>query len=104
LAVRRRGAEIVVGEHVVAGEGVLGCVSGALRSYKGIVNNYIEDVGLELTMGLTPPLEPIVEVKVLRDCGEIVEKGIVLKKNLVFYINKKYVEKFIQSGDIVIIG
>jgi hypothetical protein len=32
-----------------------------------------------------------VEVKVVRDCGEIVEKGIILKKNLVFYINKKHV-------------
>ena len=29
-------------------------------SYKNLVNSYIEDVGLELTMNLHPPLDTIV--------------------------------------------
>lgn len=55
-------------------------------------------------MDLKPPLDTIVEVRVLRDCGEIVEEGIKLGQNSVLFVKKKYVEKFVQRGDIVIIG
>lgn len=72
-------------------------------SYKNLVNSYIEDVGLELTMNLHPPLDTIVQIRVLKDCGEIVEQGITLEKNSVHFIKKRLVEKFIQRGDVVII-
>lgn len=60
-------------------------------------------MGLELTMDLEPPLDIIVEVRVLRDCGEIVEEGIKLEKNTGHFIKKRLVEKFIERGDIVVI-
>lgn len=67
------------------------------------MNAYIDDIGLELTMNLEPPLDTIVEIRVLRDCGEIVEEGITLEKNSVHFIKKRLVEKFIQTGDVVVV-
>lgn len=65
----------------------------------------MDDVGLDLTTDLTPPIDSVVEVRVLKECGEIYEDGsvIVLAKNSVMYVRRKLVERFIERGDIIVI-
>ena len=41
--------------------------------YKNLVNNYIDDCDLELMMDLEPPIDTVVEIRVLNDCGDIAE-------------------------------
>jgi hypothetical protein len=56
-------------------------------------------MGLVLTTDLDPPTDPTVEVRFLRDCGEVVsDEGEVLKleKNVVIYVKKRIVENFIK--------
>lgn len=40
---------------------------------------------------MSPPIDPIIEVVVLRDCGELVEEGIKLDKHAGFYTRRSLV-------------
>ena len=58
-------------------------------------------------MDLEPPIDTVVEIRVLNDCGdiaELAEQGIKLQKNSVHFIQKRLVEKLIIKGDVVVIG
>lgn len=52
-------------------------------------------------MDLKPPIETLIMIRVVKDCGEIVEQGITLEKNSVHLIKKKLVEKHIERGDVI---
>lgn len=48
--------------------------------YKGLVIDYVEEVAVDLLIDLDPPLESEVEVRMLQDCGELLdENGHVVK-------------------------
>lgn len=50
------------------------------NSYKGLVTEYVEEVGVDLTIDLDPPFDSEVEILVKEDCGELVtESGDIIK-------------------------
>lgn len=74
-------------------------------SYKQLVMDYVEEVGVELTIELEPPLESEVEVRILQDCGEVLNESgqmIKLEKNSSFFIRKRLIEPFVRQGTAII--
>jgi hypothetical protein len=64
------------------------------NDYKLIATEYMEAVGLELTLDLDPPIDASVEVRFLKNCGEILSDegdSIRLEKNSVLYIKKRLI-------------
>ena len=68
--------------------------------------DYVEEVGLDLTMDLEVPLTSEVEVRMLEDCGELLtDNGEVVKleKNALLLMSRKLVEPFVRQGKAVIL-
>ena len=73
--------------------------------YKGLVMDYIDQVGVEMTLDLQPPLESQVEVRMLKDCGELLNDNghvVKLEKNASFFMNRRLIEPFVRQGYAVI--
>ena len=70
-------------------------------NYKGLVMEFMEESGVDMTTDLDPPLHYEVEYHMLEDCGEILdEKGQVirLEKHSRCFIRKKLIEKYVRQG------
>jgi len=69
--------------------------------YQSIINNYASNfTGIDLSSSLEPPKDPYIEIRVLKDCGEIyTENGLVtLSKNSQHYLRRTDVEHLINEG------
>ncbi|KAG4108217.1 PSF1 domain-containing protein [Neocallimastix lanati (nom. inval.)] len=69
--------------------------------YQSIINDYSSNfTGIDLSSSLDPPKDPYIEVRVLKDCGEIyTENGLVtLSKNSQHYLRRTDVEHLINEG------
>ncbi len=63
--------------------------------------DYIEDVKVDLTIDLQPPIDIEVEYRMQKDCGEILDEFgnvIKLEKNSCGYIKKRLIEPFVKQG------
>lgn len=73
--------------------------------YKSLVMEYVEEVGVEMTIDLEPPLEVEVEVRMLEDCDDIIDDDgntVKLEKNSCFIIKKRLIEPYVRQGQAVI--
>ncbi|ORX81973.1 DNA replication complex GINS protein psf1 [Anaeromyces robustus] len=69
--------------------------------YQSIINDYTSNfTGIDLSSSLDPPKDPYIEIRVLKDCGEIyTENGLVtLSKNSQHYLRRTDVEHLINEG------
>jgi hypothetical protein len=63
--------------------------------------DYIEDVKVDLTIDLDPPIDIEVEFRMLKDCGEILDEfGRIMKleKNSCGFIKKRLIEPYVKQG------
>ena len=69
-------------------------------AYSGMLERYQRHVGLDLTTDMSPPGELMIEVRVLKSCGEIfTESGPVnLERNTTHYLRRRDIEPFIRKG------
>ena len=71
------------------------------RDYKGLAMDYMQEVGLDLTVDLQPPIESEVEVRMLKDCGELLDGNgqlIKLEKNSSIILSRKLIEPYVRQG------
>ena len=64
------------------------------NNYKELIGDYMDDIGLDLTVDLDPPMDVSIEIRFLKDCGQILNDSgdtILLEKNSVFYIKKRII-------------
>lgn len=69
--------------------------------YKGLVMDYIDDVKVDLTIDLEPPLDVEVEYRMLQDCGETLDEfmnTVKLEKNSCGFIKKRIIEPYVKQG------
>ncbi|ORY04210.1 GINS complex, Psf1 component [Basidiobolus meristosporus CBS 931.73] len=79
----------------------------AFKEYKHILQEYDQQyLPINLMSDLQPPKDLYIEVRVLKDCGEIqTDNGAIrLEKNSQHFIKKTDVERFIAQGYIKHIG
>ncbi|GAB9462575.1 DNA replication complex gins protein psf1 [Globisporangium polare] len=70
------------------------------QSYDQLLTDYMADFEIDLSADSKPPKDLYVEVRVLRDCGEIMtESGIVnLEANSTHFLRRVDVEQLIRQG------
>ncbi|KAJ0399549.1 hypothetical protein P43SY_006095 [Pythium insidiosum] len=70
------------------------------HGYDQLLTDYMADFELDLTADATPPKDLFVEVRVLKDCGEIMtENGLVnLEVNSTHFLRRVDVEQLIRQG------
>uniref|UniRef100_M4B5A2 DNA replication complex GINS protein PSF1 C-terminal domain-containing protein n=1 Tax=Hyaloperonospora arabidopsidis (strain Emoy2) TaxID=559515 RepID=M4B5A2_HYAAE len=70
------------------------------NQYDQLVTNYMTDFELDLSADLKPPKDLYVEVRVLRDCGEVMtESGLVnLDAHSHHFLRRVDVEQLIRQG------
>mgnify|MGYP000870078739 CR=1 FL=1 len=76
------------------------------NDYKTLATDYMEAMDIQLTQDLDPPLDASVEVRFLKDCGQILSdegEPIKLEKNSVLYVKKRLIEKFLRDGSATVI-
>ena len=68
--------------------------------YSNMLERYQRKIGLDLTTDMTPPGDLMIEVRVLKSCGEIfTESGPVnLERNTMHYLLRRDIEPFIRKG------
>lgn len=74
------------------------------HAYKSLVSEYQVACGVELLTNMQPPKDLFVEVRALKDLGEIVlESGhaVVLNKNTTHYVRRSDVELLIKQDSLV---
>lgn len=71
-----------------------------LTTYSNILNDYMQDVDVDLNLDLQPPKSMYVECRVLKDCGEIeTESGtIALQENTTHFLRRRDAELLIRQG------
>ena len=71
-----------------------------LTAYNRILGEYSDKVELDLTADLQPPRDLYVEVRVRRDCGNVVtDSGVVaLKCGTAHFVKRSDVEHLIRQG------
>jgi GINS complex subunit 1 len=69
-------------------------------AYSGLLERYQREMGLDLTTDMSPPGDLMIEVRVLKSCGEIfTESGpINLERNTMHYLRRRDIEPFIRKG------
>ncbi|GBG32447.1 DNA replication complex GINS protein PSF1 [Hondaea fermentalgiana] len=69
-------------------------------AYDNILSDYMREVDLDLAADMEPPKNLYVEVRVLRDCGEIdtVSGPVVLAKDTTHNLRRSDVEHLIRQG------
>jgi GINS complex subunit 1 len=75
-----------------------------INAYGKLLIDYGETVGIDLTSDLVPPKDLKVQVRVLRECGEIcLESGTVdLQKGTVHFLKRREIEQLVRVGDVEI--
>ncbi|RMX68666.1 hypothetical protein KXD40_000892 [Peronospora effusa] len=70
------------------------------HQYDQLLTNYMTDFELDLSADLKPPKDLYVEVRVLRDCGEVMtESGVVnLTAHSQHFLRRVVVEQLIRQG------
>ncbi|KAF1332387.1 DNA replication complex gins protein psf1, partial [Globisporangium splendens] len=70
------------------------------QSYDQLLTDYMADFEIDLSADTEPPKDLYVEVRVLRDCGEIMtENGLVnLEANSTHFLRRVDVEQLIRQG------
>lgn len=77
-----------------------------LFKYKQLVMKYCSDVGVQITGDLQPPFETNVQIKVVKEYGDIInENGDVIKlnKGSVHFVPFYLVENLVGQGYLVVI-
>ncbi len=67
--------------------------------------DYQEDIKLDLYSDLEPPMETRVEMRVLKDCGVIINENgnqVTLNRNSGGFINLRLIENFVKQGFITV--
>jgi GINS complex subunit 1 len=71
--------------------------------YGEVLSSYCEDIDLDLTADIEPPMEPYIHIHVLEDCGEVLtESGdsVNLQRGMRLFVKKSIVEHFIRQGKV----
>ncbi|RLN06062.1 hypothetical protein BBJ28_00017166 [Nothophytophthora sp. Chile5] len=70
------------------------------NAYDQLLTDYMADFELDLSADLKPPKDLYVEVRVLRDCGEVMtESGLVnLDAHSTHFLRRVDVEQLIRQG------
>jgi GINS complex subunit 1 len=73
-----------------------------LRGYNTLLTTYMRAVGTDLTAGTEPPQEHLIEVRVIKDCGDVfVDSGVVtLRKNTTHLMRASEAEPLIRQGHV----
>ena len=71
-----------------------------LAEYDQLVTGYTKDTGVDVTSDLTPPKELHVQVRVLKDCGEIMTEtgAITLALGTTHSLRRRDVELLVRQG------
>ena len=71
-----------------------------LADYDKLVTEYKVTSGVDLTADLTPPKDLLVQVRVLRDCGEVMIEGgsVSLEKGTKHSLPRRDIEHLVRQG------
>ncbi|KAI9920960.1 hypothetical protein PsorP6_001730 [Peronosclerospora sorghi] len=70
------------------------------NQYDELVTDYMADLELDLSADTKPPKDLYIEVRVLRDCGDVMtESGVInLEAHSQHFLRRVDVEQFIRQG------
>eukprot|EP00949_MAST-11_sp_MAST-11-sp1_P001244 g1244.t1 len=70
------------------------------QNYNNILGNYMRDMKIDITSGMTPPKDLLIEVRVVEACGEIfTDHGpVTLDANTTHFLRRGDVEHLIRQG------
>mmetsp|Transcript_89893 Transcript_89893/g.179557 ORF Transcript_89893/g.179557 Transcript_89893/m.179557 type:complete len:203 (+) Transcript_89893:35-643(+) len=68
--------------------------------YDKLITEYNTETGVDIMADLTPPKDLLIQVRVLRDCGEIITEGgaVSLEKGTTHSLRRRDVEHLVHQG------
>jgi GINS complex subunit 1 len=68
--------------------------------YDKLISEYNQEMGIDLMADLTPPKDLLIQVRVLRDCGEIMTEGgaLTLEQGTTHSLRRRDVEHLVRQG------
>eukprot|EP01035_Chromulina_nebulosa_P037766 gene37766-50980_t len=69
-------------------------------NYNTILSDYFSNIGMDLTNDLEPPKELLIEIRVLKSCGELMTEGgpIRLDVGSTHFLRRVDVEQLVRQG------